>query len=405
MIFHAEDSGIVYFGNSLDWLPLLPDASVHAIVTDPPYELGFMGKSWDSSGIAYNVDLWREGLRVLKPGGYLLSFGGSRTYHRMACAIEDAGFEIRDMIEWIYGSGFPKSLDVSKAIDKAAGAERAVVGRKTDPRYDSGVPDMRGGNFMSSKPGVMDCGDITAPATDGAKQWDGWGTALKPSHEPICVARKPLIGTVVANVLAHGCGAINVDGCRIEVDPNDSNIRDYSTHERREGSIWGNAEGADKNLGDKGRWPTNIVIDEEAGRLIDEQSGHLQSGQPRGIRAGNNNNVFGQFAGGIPVTGIGDSGGASRFYYCAKASAEDRGYGNDHPTVKPHDLMRWLVRLVTPPGGTVLDPFGGSGSTACAAKADGFKFVTGDLVEHHCDIAVRRLGAVNPRLDLFTEVV
>ena len=183
-------------GDCREQLQTLEACSVDSIVTDPPYELGFMGKSWDASGIAYDVGMWREALRVLKPGGHLLAFSGSRTYHRMTCAIEDAGFEIRDQIMWIYGSGFPKSHDVSKAIDKAAGAKRAVIGKHPTPA-------------STKNRGIMEYGwqeapDITAPATDAARQWTGWGTALKPAHEPICMARKPLEGTVAGNVLRHG---------------------------------------------------------------------------------------------------------------------------------------------------------------------------------------------------------
>jgi site-specific DNA-methyltransferase (adenine-specific) len=196
----------ILLGDCRDRLKELPDNSVDSIVTDPPYELGFMGKSWDASGVAYDVTVWQECLRVLKPGGHLLSFGGSRTYHRMACAIEDAGFQIRDQIMWVYGSGFPKSLNISKAIDKAAGAEREVVGS-----YET--HDIRNAGLMDRK-GSMTV-DVTAPATAEAEVWDGWGTALKPAHEPIVLARKPLVGTVANNVLTYGVGGLNIDGTRV----------------------------------------------------------------------------------------------------------------------------------------------------------------------------------------------
>jgi len=196
-------------GNCLETLATLPGNSVDSIVTDPPYELGFMGKSWDSSGIAYNQELWAQCLRVLKPGGHLLAFSGSRTYHRMTVAIEDAGFEVRDQIMWIYGSGFPKSLDVSKAIDKAAGAEREVVGIKSVGIKNGAAGGSHEYGLKASEV------DITAPATSEAQQWQGWGTALKPAHEPICVARKPLTGTVASNVLEWGTGALNIDGSRV----------------------------------------------------------------------------------------------------------------------------------------------------------------------------------------------
>jgi len=195
-------------GNCLETLKTLETASVDSIVTDPPYELGFMGKSWDNSGIAYSTDLWAECLRVLKPGGHLLAFSGSRTYHRMVVAIEDSGFEIRDQIMWLYGSGFPKSLNVSKAIDKASGAEREVVGK----RQGRGSQESNAGHEYGIKAGLM---NITAPATPEAQQWQGWGTALKPAHEPIVVARKPVEGTVAQNVLTYGTGALNIDGSRV----------------------------------------------------------------------------------------------------------------------------------------------------------------------------------------------
>lgn len=321
-----------------------------SIVTDPPYELGFMGKNWDRSGVSNNVEIWKEALRVLKPGGHLLAFSGSRTYHRMTCAIEDAGFEIRDQIMWVYGSGFPKSLNVSKAIDKASGAEREIIGHRTDGRYayefnDSanrptggsfGTEDAeRIGGFVSEK------GVITAPATDASRQWDGWGTALKPSHEPICVARKPLIGTVVANVLEFGTGAINVSACLVEED--------------------GTAE--------LGRWPANFIHD----GLTEEWS---------------------------------------RFFYCPKVSKRDRDEGNTHPTVKPTDLMAYLVRLVTPPSGVVLDLFMGSGSTGKACMREGFNFIGIDLSLEYLDIARARIESEIAKVtepstqpDLFAEAV
>jgi site-specific DNA-methyltransferase (adenine-specific) len=299
-------------------LKTLPDGSVDAVVTDPPYGLSFMGKKWDYD--VPSVEVWAECLRVLKPGGHLLAFAGTRTQHRMAVRIEDAGFEIRDMIAYVYGSGFPKSLDVSKAIDKAAGAEREVVGqRKKLQSYGADVNDVYGGG--PDKGGVQ---LITAPATPAAQQWAGWGTALKPALEPITVARKPLIGTVASNVLEHGTGAINVDGCRVDVE----------------------------------RWPANLLHDgsEEVDRLM--------------------------------------PGGEARFFYTAKASKDDRDDGNTHPTVKPTDLMRYLCRLVTQPGGTVLDPFMGSGSTGKAAVLEGFKFIGIERDPSYFEIAKARIGAV-----------
>ena len=359
----------------------LPDASVDAVVCDPPYELGFMGKAWDASGIAYDVEVWRQALRVLKPGGHLLAFSGSRTYHRMACAIEDAGFDIRDQIMWVYGSGFPKSLDVSKAIDKAAGAEREVVGAYIHPDgrvrdWSAHDQDAQGYGKWNGTPR-----SLTSAATDAARQWSGWGTALKPAHEPICMARKPLIGTVAANVLAHGTGAINVDGCR--VGTTDALVR--PPIERTDNSVLGVGLGVGTQTEPLGRWPANFIHDgsEEA------------------------------------TAGLGE---AARFFYTPKAGREDREEGcdehelvrrtdvresehhtpnlrtterrNHHPTVKPTDLMRYLCRLVTPPGGTVLDPFTGSGSTGRGAVLEGFDFVGCELSPEYAEIARARIRGV-----------
>jgi len=355
-------------GNSLDLLRELPADSVDSCVTDPPYELGFMGKKWDASGIAYSVELWREVMRVLKPGGHLLAFGGTRTHHRMVCAIEDAGFEIRDEMQWIYGSGFPKSLDVSKAIDKAAGALRhesvrfCVAGRT-----DKNLPDPIVKGYVRPDP--------TTPA---ARKWHGWGTALKPANEPICVARKPLIGTVAENVLEYGTGAINVDAGRVEY----ANAADGGDWERFNGhqsglTIRKNLDGGDPQIfaervdngKQSGRWPANVLHD-------------------------GSDEVLAAF------------GDAARFFYCAKASRRERDAGcederNGHPTVKPLALMQYLVRLVTPQGGTVLDPFTGSGTTGAAALESGCAFIGFELNPEYCEIANRRIEAAAP---LFAEV-
>lgn len=334
----------IIHGNSLTELPKLAEHSIDAIVTDPPYELGFMNKKWDASGIAYNVDLWRECLRVLKPGGHLLAFGGTRTYHRMVCAIEDAGFEIRDSIHWIYGSGFPKSLNVSKA-------------------------------------------------TDLTKEWQGWGTALKPAHEPIVLARKPLENTVATNVLTHGTGALNIDGCRIHRQPDDTS---HAGHRTATFGTQQTVSGGDGSGGwtqnDTGRWPANIIFDDQAATELNEQSGIE----------------------------------ASRFFYCAKPSKTERNagldappkkynkYGNQkngkdigngsvndkftttprqnfHPTVKPIALMRWLIRLITPPNGTILDPFTGSGTTLIAATLEGFHSIGIEITADYHPIIHNRL--------------
>ena len=267
----------------------MPDNSIDAVVTDPPYELGFMGKKWDSTGIAYNVELWQEVLRVLKPGGYLLAFGGTRTYHRMACAIEDAGFEIRDCIQLIYGSGFPKSMDISKAIDKKFGAEREVVGKYqrpdgTDRDYNNWDSNGKINTVQFKAISTAESRIITKPATSEAKQWDGWGTALKPANEPIVVARKPISEKTVAdNVLKWGTGGINIDGCRIPTDDKLVHGGDLKTNsgDTRTGKALGMFQNGTSNTfvqNPQGRFPANVIFDEEAGRLLDEQSGILKSG-------------------------------------------------------------------------------------------------------------------------------
>jgi site-specific DNA-methyltransferase (adenine-specific) len=372
---HYRGDGVeLHHGDCLDVLATLPDNSIDAVVTDPPYGLDFMGKHWDTGAVAFNPDTWQQCLRVLKPGGHLAAFGGTRTWHRLACAIEDAGFEIRDSIAWLYGSGFPKSLDVSKAIDKAAGAEREVVGyqRLTGNAL---IPTKDKGGTYAVNAGTAPPGDVplTAPATHAAKQWQGWGTALKPAFEPIVIARKPLEATVANNVLTYGTGALNIDGCRIagNVPPT----------VQGQASSAGTIYGADQRIlrefipNTAGRWPTNVVLDETQATELDKQSGTLTSGKMRPTHTIAARNVYGQNAnsGYTTMETYGDSGGASRFYpvfkYQAKAPTTERPNhdGTGHPTVKPVDLMRWLIRLVTPPGGTVLDPFVGSGTTAEAA--------------------------------------
>jgi DNA modification methylase len=443
---------VVHCADALDHLRTLPDASVAAIVTDPPYELGFLGKAWDSSGIAYSVELWAECLRVLKPGGHLAAFGATRTYHRMAVAVEDAGFEIRDSLHWLYGTGFPKGQDVGKLIDRRRddhparrrftaefAALRDSIGW-TNPKIDAlfgfngmaqhwttqsktaAVPTVEQWeqlkaemgfeaplsvedlvhelNGRKNEPGeawaqreVVDRGyrvrsresdvpiaagskgvyDVTVPATAEAARWDGWNTSLKPGHEPIVLARKPLEDTVAGNVLAHGTGAMNTAACR--TPPGDS----------------------------EGRWPTNVLLShawsvDTDGWIVDgctdgcaegcpvaeldRQSGLLTSGaNPRRRGADKFRDVYGDFKGQTvckPIRGA-DSGGASRFYrafrYQAKAPTSERPRlpdGTVHPTVKPVALMRWLVRLLTPPGGLVLDPFAGTGTTLEAARLEGF---------------------------------
>jgi len=376
-------------GDCLERLRELPDCSVDACVTDPPYGLSFMGKAWDYD--VPTVDVWAEVLRVLKPGGHLLAFAGTRTQHRMAVQIEDAGFEIRDMIAWVYGSGFPKSLDVSKAIDKAAGAEREVVGSKIgQPGYSMADNGRTNAVYADLHDPAAEC-SITAPATPEAQQWAGWGTALKPALEPITVARKPLgEKTVAANVLAHGTGGLNVDGCRVGTDGGTTR----SDQAPYAASGW--RTGHKIETLNAGRWPANLIHDgsDEVVGLFPAQAGAAAPVHRR--NSDKFRQSYGAFAGNIDEAGStfhGDTGSAARFFYCAKASKADREQGNGHPTVKPTELMRYLCRLVTPPGGVVLDPFMGSGSTGKAALLEGFGFIGIEREAEYLEIARGRIQA------------
>ena len=389
----------IFHGNCLDHMLFMEDNSVDAIVTDPPYGLSFMGKKWDYD--VPGVDIWTECLRVLKPGGHLLAFAGTRTQHRMAVRIEDAGFEIRDMIAWVYGSGFPKSLDVSKALDKAAGAEREVVG--IDHRY-VGMGDRAKRALGTIAPGksqgfVGDPSQITAPTTDAARQWQGWGTALKPALEMVTVARKPLIGTVAANVLAHGTGALNIDGCRVG---GESTTRIQGVAEI--GFHGGNYAPGLQTGSEMGRWPANLIHDgsDEVLAAFPHASGAVAP--VRGSEASAKTaNAFGEYSGRAPSDQRDGGGSAARFFYCAKASRKDRNEGlhadlearngNHHPTVKPTDLMAYLCRLVTPPGGLVYDPFMGSGSTGKAAVREGLRFAGSEMQAEYIAIARARIAA------------
>ena len=384
--YYQDDAVTLYHSDCIAVMRELPDASVDAVVTDPPYELGFMGKGWDASGIAYNPEVWANALRVLKPGGHLLAFGGTRTWHRLAVAIEDAGFEVRDSIAWMYGSGFPKSLDVSKAIDKAAGAEREREAPQTRKQASAAIV-ASGFGADGWAPQVRDA------VTPAAQQWQGWGTALKPAFEPVVVARKPLIGTVAENVLTHGTGALNVDGCRIGTQTLPAQSRGVSRI--------GTFEGADGNITDErtGRWPANVILDESQAAELDRQSGEA-SYNPAGVfgkQRGNANEgasvPYSARKDGDGIFGYGDRGGASRFFYTAKADSSERPRVNGvaHPTVKPLDLMRYLVRLVTPPGGTVLEPFAGSGTTLEACIVEGFSVIGIELTEEYLPLITQRI--------------
>ena len=488
----------------IEAMKAMPDNSVDSIVTDPPYELGFMGKSWDASGIAFNVDVWREALRVIKPGGHLIAFSGSRTYHRMAVAIEDAGFQIRDQIMWVYGSGFPKSHNISKGIDKSDAVEMRLnrqlkfcewmrstgltSARATEilraakvisengtmaghffatsidgqpavataelfnamrpflPEVPEWVEQMvrertvESENFKkrevvgSKKSGIGTAfGDgewasgqaqdvnITAPATAAAKQWDGWGTALKPAHEPMVLARKPLEGTVANNVLTYGVGGLNIDATRVG-----SEERFLAPATPREGTF--NASFSDDYKGKivEGRFPANFIHDgsDEVVALFPEAGNKWKRNY--GVEDYEGKQYAGGSFGGGGYNGVNtyaDSGSAARFFYCAKASKRDRNEGlegfeakrdhdgrkdggvggdnprnrtnnaklNHHPTVKPTSLMQYLVRLVTPPNGIVLDPFMGSGSTGKACAYEGFDFIGIDQSAEYVEIAQARI--------------
>lgn len=418
---------IILHGNNIELLRELPDNSIDSIVTDPPYELGFMGKKWDSTGIAYSVELWSECLRVLKHGGHLLAFSGSRTYHRMVVAIEDAGFEIRDQIMWVYGSGFPKSLDVSKAIDKQAGAERTVVGEfvsdllgtrtelREQPAYGIGATS---GIFSGHAEGAM--ARQTTPATDEAQQWSGWGTALKPAHEPIVMARKPISEkTIAENVLKHGTGAINIDASRVGTEERiNTGMKSLGVMHDDD---WQPIEVSTMVTG---RFPANFIHDgsDEVLALFPD-TGKSQGGRIGKKSMGNVTNVpAGVYEAGD--AGYGDSGSAARFFYCAKAGKAERNAGlealpeirhadrntddgvggdnprnrtnqpkqNFHPTVKPIALMRYLVRLVTPPNGKVLDPFAGSGTTLVACVLEGFESVGMEMTADYLPIIQGRVA-------------
>ena len=428
----------VLSGNCLDKLKELEDNSVDSIVTDPPYELGFMGKSWDSTGIANNVEMWAECLRVLKPGGHLLAFSGTRTYHRMASAIEDAGFEVRDMIEWVYGSGFPKSLNIGKAVDKLQGNEREVLPPKTFP---DGSKDRKTANHKFYADVESQENNFTN--TKGTSEWEGWGTALKPAHEPICMARKPLAEKNVANnVLKWGTGGINIDESRVEY--NDGTTAEdikkkYTGNNENNGSVTNNFGVKEIKMTSEstllGRFPANLIHDnsDEVRECFPESKSQAGvKNLPTSNIYGGNSLLKSKTLGTGEITGFSDSGNASRFFksiiYNPKASKAERNKGcegleekecllgqnqapipkltkdgkenhtiknfNNHPTVKPIALMEYLIKMVTPKGGIVLDPFAGSGSTLVAAKQNGFQYVGIEMTDEYIKIIDARLASV-----------
>ena len=422
----------IIHGDCLEELKKIDDNSVDAVICDPPYGLsntkptqvadvlkawvtgdtekvpakrgGFMGKDWDS--FVPPPAVWAECMRVLKPGGHMAVFAGARTQDLMGLSIRLAGFEIRDTLGWIYGSGFPKSMDVSKAIDKAAGEEREVIGR----RVRLGDKKSYGNNGANAFGGYADNSEgdpATAPATSEAQRWDGWGTALKPAIEPIILARKPLDGTVANNVLAHGVGGLNIDACRVAAD---DKAKFPVGVVSETGTVYGGGEGiyADRprteDRNPAGRFPANVLLDEHAAKEMDKQSGVLKTGAWNGNRSTPKTDaVYGYREGGNENSRPADSGGASRFFpvfkYQAKAPKKERpvieredGSKIQHPTVKPVALMEWLVALITPPGGVVLDPFAGSGTTLQASINKGFQPIGVEQDADYIQLINKRLG-------------
>ena len=445
-LYSFDENYKLYNGNMLNMMEIIEPNSIDAIVTDPPYELNFMNKSWDNSGIAFQKETWRKCHDALKSGGYMLVFGGSRTFHRIACAIEDAGFEIRDTIMWLYGSGFPKSMDISKQIDKRGGKSTSWFGEylKNVLKERNMTQSDLSKHFLSKNGGITGCVhnwvegknmptvkqfnkiceildlpfekmkeakrevigkkeytdnknimsvsnyngerihlDITIPSTDLAKQWDGWGTNLKPSFEPIIVARKPLKDSLVNNIIENGVGGINIDECRVELNGDKKTRGGCKTRGDNISHLKFRANQVNKEDNSKGRFPSNTIL------TYDDSD-------------------FDEVCG-----GLGDEGSASRYFYCAKTSKRDRNEGlssnnkNIHPTVKPTSLMQYLIRLVTPKGGTVLDPFNGSGSTgkACmyenADRNANYKYIGVELTEEYLPISKARIefAEKNPIMD------
>lgn len=488
---HSDGSVTVTLipGDCVDVLQTLPGGSVDSVVTDPPYEIGFMGKAWDNSGVAYNTAMWRECLRVLKPGGHLLAFGATRSYHRMAVAIEDAGFEIRDSIHWTYGSGFPKSLNVAKALDKAAGAGRGESWANNAYGGGNKKCDVCGKWLISGSPCLCPR-EKSAPAAPEAQRWQGWGTALKPSHEPVVVARKPFVGTVAQNVQQFGTGGMNIDGCRVgRVDGDVSHAGSRTSTFGTQATISG-GDGSGGWEQSAGRWPANTILTHSAGcsqtgeteetvvttngkgfagsfqggennnggastttttpvfecvegcpvPVLDGQSGTRPGGSWNTTTGARHFNNDGKDTGYAPTRKDPGKGGASRyfqqtvwdpqwdleydpFYYSPKPGKKERNAGleglpenkiegrdpgqdarnvpyktrsenpvkNTHPTVKPVALMRYLVRLVTPPGGVVLDPFAGSGTTAVAAVLEGVSCVSVERTVEYLPLIEQRV--------------
>jgi len=422
--YFETEMGILYHGDALKVLKSFPDNSIDAVCTDSPYGLKFMNQKWDYD--VPSVELWKEVFRVLKPGGHLLSFFGTRTYHRGVVNIEDAGFEIRDMIQWLHSQGFPKSMDISKTIDKEFGKlnERRAIG--VGNGHTGSKVKQHAGNFDDDNYEWKGKYEITAPATPEAAKWEGWGTSLKPANEPIVLARKPISEKNIAqNVMKWGTGGLNIDGTRIPLannDPLKNGVKHDGSRLDTTGQGWGFKK-VDRppNLG---RFPANAILDEEAAKMLDEQSGISKSSySPPKARKRNNGIGLGdkklRYGTSNAPDNYGDSGGASRFFYVAKAGRNERFFycktcddvfsqkdfdkhkNHDvvfHPTVKPIKLIRYLVKLITPPNGIVLDPFFGTGTTGIAAEEEGFYWIGIEVNEEYCKIAKKRLSLIQPKL-------
>jgi site-specific DNA-methyltransferase (adenine-specific) len=456
----------LYQGNMLDMLDIIEPNSIDAVVTDPPYELGFMNKGWDNSGIAFQRETWEKCLKALKPGGYLLAFGGSRTSHRIACAIEDAGFEVRDTIMWLYGSGFPKSMNIGLAIDKKNGVESEVVGIKHHCQKD-----FKESNLYAQDPANRNNTKCFGYGDEIVRQaqneWSGWGTALKPAYEPITVARKPFEGACVDNVLTYGTGGINIDECRVPANPGEYDIRHY-THEDCFQNLTPKQSHYQVKPQPEGRFPANVILtyddtdkEEVCSGMPDTKSNGGATTMPDFKDAGQKNsyNKIGFNDGDTAERKQSDyvcpmdEGSAARYFYCAKASKRDRDEGcenledktlamsnqakaelkrgntdftgdptsplnafntvqvakNNHPTVKPVNLMQYLIRLVTPKGGTILDPFNGSGSTGKAAMFENkdrnanYKYIGIELTPEYLPISKARIEYAINYVDVVEE--
>jgi site-specific DNA-methyltransferase (adenine-specific) len=394
-------SAIIYEGDCLAVMAGMADCSVDSVVADPPAGIGFMGKAWDgdkggrNQWVAWLSEVMGECLRVLKPGGHALVWALPRTSHWTATAVEDAGFEIRDVVMHIFGSGFPKSMSVSKAIEatERLGKSNTRSLRQVEQEGQGEAYLLKGrNNGILGEQKTWERKEYL-PSTEAAKQWQGWGTALKPAAEHWILARKPLIGTVAANVQEYGTGAINIDGCRIDTAGETWGGNAANAHEDYSGKIYGKfGKQYAKPSNPIGRWPANVTLDEEAAAALDAQTAETRASKPSATGTAFKPTGLFPIDNQEPAS-YEDSGGASRFFYCAKASASERGEGNSHPTVKPLKLLSYLCRLVTPPHGTVLDPFMGSGTTGCAAITEGFAFIGIERERDYCTIARRRLAA------------